>query len=106
MNLMDRKIIQVGRGLATLLKSNARVIADRPRNFEPRLSDEDEPELASCASAAFTQCRFKLILGPGRRRSKGPLGTGETKFITTENLVKSSVLGSKAPRRTPQAPNG
>ncbi|GFT12780.1 transposable element Tcb1 transposase [Trichonephila clavipes] len=43
----------------------------------------------------WCQCLFKLISGPGRRRSTGPLGTGGSKFITRK--PGSAYLGPWAP---------
>ncbi|GFU65918.1 hypothetical protein TNCV_5012161 [Trichonephila clavipes] len=51
-----------------------------------------------------TQCRFKLILGPGRRRSIDPQCTGGSKFITrksSEVQLIRALLGPWVP--TPSA---
>ncbi|GFW85600.1 hypothetical protein TNCV_852521 [Trichonephila clavipes] len=43
---------------------------------------------------SWIQCRFKLISGPGRRRSTGPLALADRNLLP-EDLVKSSLSGSR-----------
>ncbi|GFU79007.1 transposable element Tcb1 transposase [Trichonephila clavipes] len=74
----------------TFQKENARPHgADIVRTF----LETENVRLLPWPARSPDQCQFKLISGPGRRRSTDPLRVGRLKFITRKPLVKSTLSG-------------